>query len=207
MTAKFIEGMKKFKAACEEAKLPFGWTTIMFDDNSFIFVSPIANLSDLEKNPFAGLDTKIGKEATGKLWSEFDGCISSYGDHVVTRLGDVSYLSIPAGENARDITYWYVEPGKESEAMTIFTEWKKLYEAKKVLNGYGVYRTRLGQEFGYAIVAWGKSQADIALKEERAKELLGKEAEVLYKRTLAITTKIYSKRGTVLPEYSYAGQK
>ena len=206
MTPKFLAAMKKFKASCEEAKLTFSWNTISFDDNTYLFIAPLSNTADLDKNPFAGLETKFGKEGSGKIWAEFDGCVESYSEYVITRLADLSYLTPPAGENSRDVTCWYVEPGKEGEAQAILAEWKKMYESKKIQNGYSVYRIKWGKEFGYAIVAWGKSQSDIALKEEKAQELMGQDGMALWTKTQAITRKIYSKRGRVLPEYSYAGK-
>ncbi len=41
MTPKFQEAMKKFKTSCEDAKLAFSWNTIAFDDNTYLFVSPL----------------------------------------------------------------------------------------------------------------------------------------------------------------------
>jgi hypothetical protein len=207
MTARFMEAMKKFKAACEESKVTFTWTTLLFDDNTIMFVAPINSMAELDKNPFAPLETKFGKEGAGKIWAEFDGCIESYTDYVVTRLPEYSYLSPPAGENARDILYWYVEPGKEREAQVLMAEWKKLYETKKSPSGFTVYRTMMGKEFGYAIVSWGKGPADIAMKVEKNHELFGQEAGALWAKTQAITRKYFSKRAVVMPEYSYNGPK
>ena len=207
MTTKFQEGMKKFKAACEEAKLNFSWNTLAFDDNTYLFVAPLANIADLDKNPFAGLEAKFGKEGTAKLWSLFDGCVESYSDYVITRMPELSYLSPAAGENARDILFWYVETGKEMQAQAILAEWKKLYEANKIQNGFLIYQIRMGKEFGYAIVGYGKSYSDIALKDEKTWETIGKEATALWEKTMSITRKFYTKRGRIMPEYSYAGSK
>src|SRR6187431_3102329 len=69
MTIKFREAMKKLKTACEEAKLNFSWTTLALDDNTYSFIAPLNSMSDLDKNPFAGLETKFGKEGAAKIWA------------------------------------------------------------------------------------------------------------------------------------------
>ncbi len=81
-----------------------------------------------------------------------------------------------------------------------------MYELKKIQNGYSVYRIKWGKEFGYAIVAWGKSQSDIALKEEKAQELMGQEGDGIVDKDAGHHEKDLFRRGRVLPEYSYAAK-
>jgi hypothetical protein len=208
MTTKYQDAVKKLKAACEQNKTSFSWTALVFDDNTHIYVSPIpGGLADMEKNPFAPLEAKIGQEAMGKIWGEFSGCLETSSDFAITRIPEASYLSPPAGENARDFLYWFVEPGKEGDAMKIMAEWKKLYETKKVQNGFAVYKIMMGKEFGYAIMSWGKNPSDIAFKEEKSNELLGQEAAALWAKTQAITRKYFTKRARVAPELSYVATK
>ena len=206
MDAKFRETMKKLKAACELHKTSFGWSTIAYDDNSYRHLAPLKSFSELEKNPFAELETKMGKEALGKIWADFDECIESHSDFVAMLMPNLSYLSPAAGENYRDIMYWYALPGKEAEAEATMVEWKKLYESKKAPNGFLIYKVMFGRESGgYAVVSWGKDRADADTKSQKTDELIGVEAGKLWAKTLTLTKKYNNKRGSVLPEFSYNG--
>jgi len=207
MDVKYREALKKLKAACELHKLSFSWNTIGLYDNSYRHFAPLKSFADLDKNPFADLEAKMGKEAFGKLMADFDECLESHSDFVLAQLTELSYLSPPVGENYRDITYWYALPGKEAEAESILGEWKKLYESKKATNGYTVNKVIFGREAYYAIASWGKNAVDAATKAQKTQELLGEEGGKLWMRTQAISKKFYGKRAEVLPEFSYSMPK
>lgn len=207
MDTKYREAIKKLKAACEQYKLNFTWGTVVFDDGSYRHLAPIKSFADLDKNPFADLESKMGKEALGKIWAEFDACLESQSDFVMIQLPQLSYLTPGPDENFRDITYWYPLPDKTAEAESILAEWKKLNETKKTGDGYLVYKVIFGREPVYSIATWGKDRADSANKGKKSEELAGEEAGKLWLRTQAITKRYYSKRANVSPEFSYSMPK
>ena len=207
MDVKYREAIKKLKAACEQHKLNFTWGTVVFDDGSYRHLAPVKNFADLDKNPFAELATKMGKEALGKIWTEFDACLESQSDFVMMQLPQFSYLAPGPDENFRDITYWYPLPEKAAEAEIILAEWKKLHETKKTGDGYLVYKVIFGREPVYSFASWGKDRADAATKGKKAEELLGDDGMKLWLRTQAITKRYYSKRASVTPEFSYTAPK
>lgn len=200
--AQYVEAMKTLKAACQQHKVPVTWITVKHDDNSYIHLTPLKNFAELDKDFFGELKQKMGKEAFQKMMSAFDECYPSHSDFVVEELTSHSYLSPPEGENFRDVLLWTVEVGKEAEAEKIIMEWKKLYEAKKVPGGFMAYKVIFGRPAGFAIVSWGKDEVDSATKAKKNNELVGKEADDLMKRTMAITTKVMSKRAHVMVDQS-----
>jgi hypothetical protein len=202
--ALYKECMKKLKSASQQYKSPFGWVSVVHDDNSYIHLAPMKSFADLDKNPFAELESKMGKDDLSKLWADFDQCIESHRDFVVEYVPQLSYLSAPEGENYRDVLFWYPIPGNDKAAEQIFKEWKALYESKKSPDGYAVYKLAFGQEPGYAVVSWGKDEVDAATKTQKSRELLGEEAGKMWEKTQAITKKYYSKRGWILPDFSYS---
>lgn len=204
MNGKYWECMKKVKSNSAQHKLAAGWTSLGFDDNSFIHMVPISNFADLDKNMFADLETKMGKEAHQAMWAEFDPCIETSKSYIVTSLPEFSYMSPPAGENYRDVLFWQIMPGQEKASEEIMKEWVKLYESKKAPSGFLTFKVLFGSEPGYAVVTWGKDEADAALDFQKTKELLGEEAGKMWRKTMAITKKYYYKRGNVLPDASYA---
>jgi hypothetical protein len=204
MNGKYWECMKKVKASSAQHKLAGGWTSLGFDDNSFIHMVPISNFADLDKNMFADLETKMGKDAHNAMWSEFDQCVENSKSYIVTSLPELSYMSAPMGENYRDVMYWQVLPGQEKASEEILKEWVKLYESKKTPSGFLTFKVLFGAEPGYAIVNWGKDEVDAATDFQKTKELTGEEAGKLWHKTMAITKKYYSKRGNILPDASYS---
>jgi hypothetical protein len=204
MDVKYREAMKKLKAACEQHKIGPSWTTISFDDNSYRHIAPIKSFADLDKNPFADLEAKMGKEALAKLWAEFDECLESHSDFVMTQLPELSYLSPTESDNYRSVTFWHPLPGKDNEAESILKEWKKLYESKKAPSGFLVLKVIFGQQGEYVIVSWGKNATDEATKYQKTVELIGEEGGKLWLKTQAITKDISNKRAELLAQFSYS---
>jgi hypothetical protein len=198
----YVSAMKALKEACLKHQVAVSWVTVRHDDNSYIHLSPIKNFADLDKDYFGDLKKKIGDEAFGKLMNAFSGCHSVHSDFVVEQMPSHSYMAPPENETFRDVLYWNVHSGKEIEAEKILMEWKKLYEAKKAPNGFLAFKTVFGRAPGFAIVSWGKDPVDAATKDQKTMELIGKDAEDLIKRTMAITEQMLSKRAWVMADYS-----
>jgi len=200
--AKYMEAIKSLKAACVLHKTNVTWVTVKHDDFSYIHLSQIKNFAELDKNIFADLIAKMGQDAFGKMMSSFDGCYDTHSDFVVEEMPSLSYLTPPQGENYRDVLFWSVAPGKEMAAEGILMEWKKLYEGKKVPEGFVSYKVVYGRAPGFAVVFWGKDPVDSATKGKKTWDIIGKEADDLIKRTYAITTKWSTKRANIQPDLS-----
>jgi predicted CopG family antitoxin len=203
MDANYREALKKLKSVCQQNKTNVNWNSVGFDDNSYAHLVPMKSFSDLDKNPWTELSAKIGKEAMANLWADLDKCVDEHSSYMMTKMPDLSYLAPVEGENYRDILFWYAESGKEAEAEKIIAEWKNLYESKKAAGGVITYKVIFGREPGYAIVSWGKNEADLAAKNQKNNELFGEEAGKLWAKTMLITKKYYSKRAWVMPDFSY----
>lgn len=204
MDALYKATLKKLKSACEQHKVSFSYTSVAYDDNSYIHLVPIKGFADLDKNMLADLETKMGKDALSSIFADFDKCTESSTSFVVSMLPNMSLQSPPVGENFRDVLFWEYQPGKGEEAEKIIMEWKALYESKKAVLGFITYKVLLGREPGYAFVSWGKNELDHATKSQKNNELFGEEAGKLWTKTLAITKKYYSKRAWVLADHSHA---
>src|SRR5258708_8918529 len=142
--AQYKEGLKKLKAACEQNKIDVSWTSFKFDDNTYIHSVPIKGFADLDKNPFATLETKIGKENVGALFNALDQCVESQSSSVIMRMPNLSYLASIADDKFREVTYWFPESGKETEAEKIMMEWKQISKAKKLPDGFSTYKIFFG---------------------------------------------------------------
>lgn len=203
MNVQYREALKKLKSACEQHKISFGWTAVALDNNTYHFLSPLKSFAELDKNPFADLEAKMGKEALGKIWTALGQCVESQTEFVIALLPQFSYLTPVEGENNLYATFLYFEGGKEMEGEAILAEWKKLYETKKVPTGYSLYKYVFGHNQGYIFVSSGKSVVDTDMKDQKAIEMLGEEGGKLFAKTLAITKSYSNMRADVVPEFSY----
>jgi hypothetical protein len=204
MTGKYWECMKKVKSNSAQHKIATAWTSFEFNDNTYIHFMPIKNFAELDKNAFEELSTKMGKDQHNTMWTDFDPCLESTSSFVVSFYPELSYMRAGGEENYRDVLFWTVLPGKEIEADALLKEWAKVYEAKKVPSGFETYKVTFGGEPAYAIVAWAKDDVDMATKMKKTRELMGEDMGRMWNKTMAITKKYYSKRGSRLPDVSYA---
>ena len=204
MNATYQEAVKKFKATCQQQKMTFTWHAGVLDDNSYIYLVPMKNFADLDKNMFADLEAKIGKEAMASQWQAMDKCVEYQTSSVTLFLPGSSYLSPGPDDYFRSVLHWIPEVGKEAEAEKLIAEWVKLYTSKKATNGVQTYRNIFGGEGGYVFVSWGKNAADEASKDQKTNELFGDEASKLWAKTLLITRKYYTVTGWLSTELSYS---
>lgn len=204
MDAVYRDAVKKFVAACKEQKMTFSWFAGELDDNSFIYMVPIKNFADLDKNMFTPLEAKIGKVAMASHGQAIDRCVENQTSSVVLFLPGLSYLSPTADDYYRDVFYWVPEAGKAEEAEKLITEWIALNKSKQTPLGIHTYRNIFGGETGYVFVSWGRNRADVGMKLQKRNELLGEELPKLWARTLLITKKYYTRTGWVAPALSYS---
>lgn len=204
--AQYREGVKKLKAACEQNKLAFRWTTYAFDDNSYYHVVPIKAFSELDNKPFAPLAEKLGKEAMASLWNTIQQCVESQSSSVIVRLTSLSYLEPTAEDRFLEVTSWQVDTDKAGDAEKILAEWKQLNTAKNTPSGFTAYKIVFGAELGYFVNSWGKSIFDWADKEQKSNQLLGEEGDKMWQKTLSITRKYDSHKAWRQPDLSYVPQ-
>ena len=204
MNSTYLNFLKNLKEVYQKHNINLHWNSGVLDDNSYIFLIPMQGL-DI-KGLYKTADdaqTIIGKEAFAKLWADKGKCIESESQFVIEQIPQFSYLKPAEGENFRHIMYWYPLSGKEAEADQIAQEWIELYKVKKAPNGYLTYKVVFGREPHWAIVTWGTDEMDYLTKSKKTWELFGEEGSKLWARTMAITKKIYRKRGWALPDLSY----
>ena len=203
----FMEAMKNLKSACTEYSAEVNWTSVWYNDNSVIHLSPIENFGALDNNPFAPLGEKMGQDKMAAMWDAFDDCVESHRDIVVAYHADMSYL--PNGpakpeQKFRDIFFWNYEPGKEAEAAAINKEWVELFKSKGAKYGYMTYSMVMGDMPGYAYVSWATDRLDHATRSKTDGDIVGEEAGQLWEKALKITKKFSTKYGDVMPDISYS---
>ena len=179
------------------------------NDFHYLYVTPVENMAELDKNTFAELESKVGKEGMKEIWKGFDGCYDVHKNYMITLSHELSYnpennQMTDEDQPYRRWQYFHIKPEKEEAAMEIAKKWKALYEKKNIQVGYRVYIGGLGAEMPLlGTVQWAKDAADFNAKNAEAIEILGEEGTQLWEKTLAITRKYETKEGKMRYDLAY----
>lgn len=216
MLDKYEQALKDFVQMLKDAKIDNRtYNVVQTDYFNFTSMIPVNNYDGLAK--YFGMTPemidKIGRDKFEAQMKKFDGCYNTHRNYLLNLRNDLSYkpeygLNPDDGLNYRHLDYFYVVPGKEDEMMKIVKEWKDLYESKKIDEGFRVYMGALGTEMNMILfVQPAKNRVDFATLSDKQDEILGKEAEVLWKKMLAVTQKFEHHDGMKRPDLSYKPKK
>ena len=208
MMAQYEEAAKELKAHCDKHNLEgANWTAISVEDGRYVYVTPIKNMADLDKNPMGNLGEKMGKDELGKLFDKMDDCYDSHSDAVVHYRADLSHIPEgynTEGKNHREYHFMYYSPRHSKEMNEAMGNVKKLFETKGVKNGYEVYHSGFGSEESYYMVAIaGSDDMSIAKGGMENDKLLGEEKDAIFWEVIKLATKYDQVEGTVRPDLSY----
>lgn len=75
ITAEYEKVSKDFIAACAKHDLKDAdWTTAQMDDGTYLSLTPLNNMADLDKNTLAPLAEKMGNENFSAIFGRFNKC-------------------------------------------------------------------------------------------------------------------------------------
>lgn len=211
MSDKYEAALKDFVKMFSDAKIERTYKIIQTDIFKYTAVIPVTDFDGLAK--YFGMSdevmNKIGSDKFEAQMKKFDDCYDSHRNYLLTLRNDLSYnpeygLNPDDGLNFRHIDYFYAVPGKEDEMIELIKEYKKLYESKKIEQGYRVYVGSVGTAMGmYLIVQPAKSRVDYATFSDKQDEILGTEGVNLWNKVVAITQKFEHHDGNMRPDLSY----
>ena len=216
MADKYESALKDFAKLFSDAKIDSrSYNVIQTDYFKYTAVIPVTDFNGLAK--YFGMTPeiieKIGNDKFDAQMKKFDGCYDTHRNYLMTLRNDLSYkpeygLNPDDGLNYRHLDYFYVVPGNEDEMMELIKEYKKLYETKKIEEGYRVYMGSVGTEMGMVLfVQPAKSRVDFAMLSDKQDEILGKDAQKLWDRVVAITQKFEHHDGVMRSDLSLKSKK
>ena len=203
--ANYEAAAKLLAETMKEHNAGMAYMTIAFDDDRYMYLSPIDNLAELDSNPFEAVIEAMGEEAFDKMMSSYDNTFETHKDYVISLENDLSYNSkdiVLEGVNYRHITYNFVMPDKWDEAKAIAKEWTELHASKSAPHGYRIYTGGLGTEPSIMVVRWARSEAELQDQMEANRQALGDISD-LYNRTMAIIRKRETYGAWMKPDLSY----
>lgn len=212
MANEYEAALKDFAKLFSDAKIDSrSYKVIQKDYFNYTAVIPVTDFDGLAKyfGMTPQLIEKIGKDKFDAVMKKFDGCYTTHRNYLLNLRNDLSYkpeygLNFDDGLNYRHLDSFYPVPGKEDEMMELIKEYKKLYESKKLEEGYRVYMGSVGTENGMVMfVQPAKSRVDFAMLSDKQDEILGKESQALWDKFLKVTQKFEHHDGVMRPDLSY----
>lgn len=201
---------KDFVEASKEHNLQDAyWATAHIDGGTYLTISPIDNMADLDKNPLAPLAEKMGEEKFMVLFDRFNECYDTHRDYVVHLIDDLSYMpngltTNTVGEDYRKWHFFHVTPQNVTSLRDKIKEIKALYEKKDAKQHYRIYRNGFGSNGDYYLaVISAKDAQSYAKTSAETDELLGEEGESLFDEMMQYVHKYETKTGRMRPDLAY----
>jgi len=213
MTKDYEKVSKDFIAQCKKHDLKdVNWITAATNEGSYMTISEINNMADLDKNTFKPLQEKMGKEDFGKLFERFDKCYDSHGSYIIELNKKLSFMpnSISQTQEGMDYRRWhflYFTPSNKSKVKENLVKLKELYAKKGSKVHYRVYQNGFGSsEDYYLIVVSAKDGLSYEKSNAEARTLFGDSSKPVFDELFKYVSKYEMKTGSMKPELSFSSK-
>lgn len=180
------------------------------EDDRYLWVSPIANMADIDKPIFKTLREKMGKESFSNLFNRMDECYDVEQDYILHLDKSLSYMpegitQTPEGEDYRKFFYFHITPSNRAMVKKTMEAITNLFASKGSKFYYRVYKSGFGTrgEF-YMVAAAAKNPSDYSAKVIANNELLGDEWPKLYGELRSHLMKFEVVSGRMRPDMAYS---
>jgi len=208
MVGEYEKTAKAFVDACNKYNPEGPWITASTNDMKYMYISPMENFAELDKNVFADMSKAMGDEY-GKMFQDFDKCYDSHSDFVITLAEGLTYMpegisQTQEGLNYRNWYYLYYTPENSRNVWEAMKGVKQLFESKGSKNSYRVYRSGFGcPENFYLVAVSAKDELDSAMRGKANEELLGEERGPVFENLMKYVSRFEEVTGYMRPDLSY----
>jgi len=214
MTDEYEQIAKDLVAACKEHNIQdTQWLTMALNDNSYLYVTPMNNFADLDRDDFATLSEKMGKDNMSALFERFNTTYDEHGDYVVYLNKGLSYMpggvaQTIEGQNYRTLYYSYVKPENNKDFVATLKKLKASFEKHDSKMHYRVYKTGFGVMGTYYMVAVAaENNLESAKIGDENWKTMKDDFEPLLKEMSKYTWKTDEKRGWMRSDLGYIPAK
>ncbi|MVM35881.1 hypothetical protein GO755_38060 [Spirosoma sp. HMF4905] len=211
MVDEYERASKELVSQCRKYGIHVGWLTVQDNDHRYYIIEPIEHMADLDKDPLAPLQEKIGKEVFSTLLADFDKCYPSHRDYILIYLPQYSYATDqnnPSEYAYRGYDYFYYEPQHQRKIEDLFNRFKKLYTSKAGKIPYNVYMSRFGTTENFILVEdLATSQAEFKARNTANTEEFRVGFKNLFAEMKPFIRRIESRIGHFRPDLSYSATK
>ena len=214
MTDEYEQIAKDLVAVCKEHNVQeTQWLTMSLNDYSYLYVSPIENMADLDKDEFASLTEKMGAEKVKALFERFNNTYDEHGDYIVYLNKNLSYMpggvkQTIDGQNYRTLYYNYVKPENNKGFVDALKKMKASFEKHNSKIHYRVYKTGFGIMGTYYMIAVAaENNLESARIGDENWKVMKDDFEPLLKEMSKYTWKTDEKRGWMREDLGYIPAK
>jgi len=214
MTDEYEQIAKDLVAVCKEHNIQdTQWLTMALNDNSYLYVTPMKNFAELDRDDFATLSEKMGGDNMSALFERFNTTYDEHGDYVVYLNKGLSYMpggvsQTIDGQNYRTLYYNYVTPENNKGFVATLKKLKASFEKHKSKLHYRVYKTGFGVMGTYYMIAIaGESNLESVKTGDENWKAMKDDFEPLLKELSKHTWKTDEKRGWMREDLGYIPAK
>ena len=171
------------------------------------------SFADMDKDGFATLSEKMGKEKMYELFQRFNPTYDEHGDYMVYLHKNLSYMpggvsQTIEGENYRTLYYNYVTPENDANYIGVLKKMKAAFEKNNSKMNYRVYKTGFGVMGTYYMIAVAaESNLANAQTGDENWNLMKDDFDPLLKEMSKYTWKMDEKRGWMREDLGYIPAK
>lgn len=199
-----IENLKKHHIQDEQ------WITAQTADFRYLYVGPLNNMGDLDRELFSTLSEKMGQDNLAKLLSEMDGYYTKHFNYVIYLDPELSYMpaginQMPEGKNFRKFYYLHTTPAMNDQLAEAMKGIKELYESSGSEMEYRVYRSGFGAPNDFFMVAIADKDPLTYEQNSLANQArLGDAAKPVFDKAMEYVTKFEVIPGNMRPDLGYS---
>jgi hypothetical protein len=212
MADKYEATIKEFRELMTNSKVDeMSFNVAQIEYFTYSYLTPVTNFEGLASYMASGesMMEKVGAEKFADVMKNFDGCYSSHRNYLLNLRNDLSYIEKQGldpedGLNFRHLDFFHVIPGKAEEFTEVLKEWKALYEAKGIKQGYRVYFGGMGLDLPMVLmVSPSKSRSQWAMESDEQDKILGDDWTKMIEKTMALVWKFEHRNGMMRPDLAY----
>ncbi|MCG9972734.1 hypothetical protein [Christiangramia crocea] len=212
MIAEYDKVSKDFVEICKKHDLKdVEWSVAQMDDGTFMSITPIEDLADIQNISFNPLREKMGDEEFSKIFEKFNKCYDKHGDYVAILNSELSYMpdgltTETAGKNYRVWHRMEVTPANIQDLRGKMKELKTLFADKGSKMHYRIYHSGFGNMGNYYVaVISAKDAQDYDRMSDENNKLLGADGQKLFEEMFDYVEAYSVKRGGMRPDLAYKG--
>tara|TARA_B100000929_G_C15488471_1_gene413622 strand:+ start:412 stop:1200 length:789 start_codon:yes stop_codon:yes gene_type:complete len=212
MMAEYEKASKELVAACKQNNLKnMQWSVASMNDGTYLAITPIESLADIQNMNFEDLKEKIGEDSFNKMFENFDKCYNKHGDYVTILNPSLSYM--PNGLNTntpgQDYRVWHrmeVTPDNMQKIQAKMKELKELFAAKNSKMQYRIYQSGFGNVGNsFVAVISAKDAMDYDRMSSENDKILGEDGQKLFDEMFQYVENYKVVRGSMRPDLAYQG--
>jgi hypothetical protein len=210
MVVDYEASLADMKNLLEEKKVSdYYHFTHILDNYSFMHITPIESLTDIEKGTKEYLRAKLDDPLYDLIRADIDEISISQKTYILKYGHSLSHVpendSWDEGQQYRKLNYYQVFPGYEDEFEDNLAAWSNLYKNKNIKSGFRVFKSFIGLETPlYMLATWASSPMEHQRDLQDAMTLLGEEGTALWSNMMQYVQRVEVSEGWYLPQYSYA---